>query len=386
MEEVQAWVQNEVTFWSWLEKIAASKLGLTEDQRGKLHKSLRQARERLYPNPPDTVNLGGVKASLAQYASLRLVSSTPRAAYVESFRARFGDMAAAASVAQFLGSVWGQPQSIPQEHRYEVELGRHAIFLFDFGLGKGVNHAFRSSFEKLSSEFSGRAEQILTNARSGIATIKAEREQASADQVEWRKLAERSLQETLERFNEAANTSIDSIGNTEQAFKEQMKLRASVKYWEAQSDKHVRRGHLQKLIILLYATAVSLLSYWTAIPFFDFMKSAAADLEGKSSTPLLILAGLAVLLVSIALWMARILVRIFMEERHRALDAAERAVMAETYSALTAEGLVAETERVLVLSTMFRPAGESSAKEDGPETLQHAILAKLLDVKAPQRP
>lgn len=59
--------------------------------------------------------------------------------------------------------------------------------------------------------------------------------------------------------------------------------------------------------------------------------------------------------------------------------------MAETYSALTSEGLISEAERILVLSTMFRPAGEGSNREEGPETLQHAILAKLLDVKAPTK-
>ncbi len=190
----------------------------------------------------------------------------------------------------------------------------------------------------------------------------------------------------LDRVNSEANVAIEQIHNTEKAFKEQMKLRSSVQYWNAQAKKHSDRANWQKAVIIVYGAAIYLVGFYTVPTFLNFAKATATALMGLSSVPLLILAGVGVFTVSVVLWVARILVRVYMEERHRALDAGERAVMAQTYSALTSEGLVSEAERVLVLSTLFRPAGEGAPREEGPETLQHAILAKLLDVRpTPQR-
>lgn len=377
---VNAWVKREELFWNWLEKIAPSSLALTEDQRPILIKNLRQAKQILLtPNPPDASNLGAVKAALSLYAKKGLASEMPRAAYITDLRSRFGDIVAAAAVAEYLGSTFGTLQNVAIEDRHKIETGRFANVLFDFALGKSTAGAYRSTYEKLTGEFKGRAEQQFAAARLELATIKAEREEASRSRDEWKAQSEKSWEGILERINVDANGALENISNTEKAFKEQMKLRASVKYWSGQSGIHTKRGHWQKLILLGYAIAVCVICQQTLPGAFDFVKTTAIDLEGKSSTPLFILAGSGIFVVSVALWIARILVRVYAEERHRALDASERAVMAETYSALTAEGLVTEAERVLVLSTMFRPAGESPNKEDGPETLQHAILAKLLD-------
>jgi hypothetical protein len=381
VDAVRAWVQREQEFWGWLDKIAPAALGLSDDQRPRLFKSLRAIRNTLNPNPPESFNLGSLKASLAQYAKLGLVSSTPRGAFVQSLRERFGDVAAAASVAQYLGSIWGQPQNVPLEQRHLIELGRHAVAFFDFGLGEDVNVAFQTSIEQLTGDFRTRSDQQLSAFRSELSAIKAEREQATAERLDWAAQTKKTWQEALERINQEAVAALESIKNTEKAFKEQMKLRASVKYWEKESSKHTARGHWQKGFILVYALAVCALAFCSVPPAFEFVKATALALEGKSSTPLLILAGMGIFIVSVALWIARILVRVYVEERHRALDASERAVMAETYQALTNEGTVTESERVLVLSSMFRPAGDSPTKEEGPEMLQHAILAKLLDAK-----
>ncbi|HRQ25650.1 DUF6161 domain-containing protein [Hyphomicrobium sp.] len=373
-------------FWKWLDKVKPGQIGLVEDARGKLLRPLRLASNVLVENSPEPIALANLKSTLEQYTSLELTSDSPRAAYVESFRVRFGDLAAAAAVAQYLRSSWGPDQNTPSDNRYGVELGRLAILLFELGLGKGVNPAFRSSFEKITAAFNTRAEQQFADSRSELAAIQLERERSEVSQKEMHGAFEQSWNSMLERVESEAKAAISSIENTEAAFKQQMKLRASVTYWSTQSSTHLKRGHLQKVILLGYGIAIAAAGFWAAPPFFEVVKSTAVDLEGKSTTPLLMLTGVGIFLISIALWGARILVRIYMEERHRAMDAAERAIMAETYSALTDEGLVSDAERVLVLSSMFRPAGESSNRDDGPETLQHAILAKLLDSKAAPKP
>lgn len=76
------------------------------------------------------------------------------------------------------------------------------------------------------------------------------------------------------------------------------------------------------------------------------------------------------------------MVKVYFDERYRAQDALERAKMAETYVALTHENLVSPTERAIVLSALFRSTSDSGRSEDsGPEALQQAILARILDGK-----
>ncbi|MDQ8698737.1 DUF6161 domain-containing protein [Hyphomicrobium sp. LHD-15] len=386
LEDVRSWVQGELEYWAWLEKIRADKLGLAEDQRNRFFKHLRAARDALGSNPPTPDNLAVARTSLNSYASLGLLSETAPAAYIESFRARFGDVAGAAAASEYLRSAWGPDQITPYENRYSVSLGRLAILLSELGLGKGVNHAARSSFDKLVAQFNTSAAQLIADFKSEIQLAKAERVQSSLDRDGWRSQSEISWSEMLDRVNNEANAAIEQIHNTDKAFKEQMKLRSSVQYWNTQAKKHRDRANWQKAVIILYGSVIYFVGFYTVPAFLNFAKTTATALMGVSSVPLLILAGVGVFVVSVVLWVARILVRVYMEERHRGLDAGERAVMAETYSALTSEGLVSEAERVLVLSTLFRPAGEGSPKEEGPETLQHAILAKLLDVRpTPQR-
>ena len=206
-----------------------------------------------------------------------------------------------------------------------------------------------------------------------------------ADNQAWAKQAQDGWLEMLARVNHDVAESINQLLNTEKAFKEQMKLRSSVKYWLAKAREHQTRAHAQKGYIAAYAAIAAIVSYIYAPTFFGFAKATAIELGERSATPLLILSGASIVAVSIVLWGARMLVRVYLDERHRALDAAERAVMAETYCALTNEDLVSEAERILVLSSLFRPSGESNSKDEGPDTLQHAILAKLLDGK-PVRP
>lgn len=321
IDELRTWVAQQKEHWTWIRGIAGDKLGIADDQRKLIHNLLNPASTMLEQPDQQAINLGQVKANLDQYAKLDLVSGSLRSDFISSLRERFGDVTGTAAVAAYLGCLWVEAGNIPRENRYPVRLGRNAIVLFDMGLGKHVTDAYRSGLQKLTNSFATRSEKQIVDARLELATIKAERDQATADRASWMTQSEKNWQEILERFNQEGVSSIDSIMNTEKAYKEQMKLRSSVQYWNAQSKKHRDQANWQKAVLIFYATAVYLVAYYSVSPFLTFAKTMASDLDGKSSAPLLILTGAAVFVVSIVLWAARILVRIYMEERHRVLDA-----------------------------------------------------------------
>ena len=68
----------------------------------------------------------------------------------------------------------------------------------------------------------------------------------------------------------------------------------------------------------------------------------------------------------LGVWLARLIVRIFLSHLHLGTDAKERVTMIQTYLALLREehGLK-DDERQLILQTLFRPSATGIVKDDG---------------------
>jgi hypothetical protein len=112
---------------------------------------------------------------------------------------------------------------------------------------------------------------------------------------------------------------------------------------------------------------------------------AGATAQGDTAVYLKF-AAIGAITATIALWAGRVLLRIFLSERHLATDAEERVTMVKTYLALTNEGKIAEADRALVLAPLFRSAADGIVKDDSaPDTSLVAILARGLDRHAPGR-
>jgi hypothetical protein len=139
---------------------------------------------------------------------------------------------------------------------------------------------------------------------------------------------------------------------------------------------------LQIFLIAAYfffAASLSAAAVWYV---FQELITLLKGLEDRAAAPMFLLAGATLLLVSAVLWIAKLLVRVYFDERYRGQDAFERAKMAQTYVALTHENLVSPAERAIVLTSLFRSTNESGRTDDGgPETLHQALLARILDNK-----
>ena len=68
----------------------------------------------------------------------------------------------------------------------------------------------------------------------------------------------------------------------------------------------------------------------------------------------------------LGVWLARIIVRIFLSHLHLETDAKERVTMIQTYLALLREEhALKENERQVILQTLFRPSATGIVKDDG---------------------
>lgn len=189
-----------------------------------------------------------------------------------------------------------------------------------------------------------------------------------------------STAEMVARINEAVNGSIKKIENTEGAYKEQMKLQASVEYWNTKAAVHrdaIKSSRLTLILFTLFGSAFLIGAlFWIA--------TTAVELAGKSTGDAAIylkFAAIGAIVTTIIFWIGRVLLRIYLSDRHLLTDAEERIAMVKTYLALTNEGKLEPTDRALVLAPLFRSAADGIVKDDGPDASLAGIIAKAIDVR-----
>jgi len=168
---------------------------------------------------------------------------------------------------------------------------------------------------------------------------------------------------------------IKSIRQTEETYKEYMKLGASIDYWKNKSRGHTIRVWICGILLILFGVFGGgwlLYSLW-------FLVNYVIGLNTSPSNPAyFIYATLAVSGTTIVFWIGRVLSRLYLSQYHLALDVGERATMIGTYLALIDQGAATEAERAIVLATLFRPTEDGIVKDDAaPDLSLTSILAKL---------
>src|SRR5690606_42081806 len=123
--------------------------------------------------------------------------------------------------------------------------------------------------------------------------------------------------------------------------------------------------------MLVYALIIVLYNEPISVFLLQFRESAGA---------LFVISAALALLASMPLWIGRLIIKFYLSEHHLATDAKEREVMTQTYLTRTAEGVVTEKERSLVLAALFRNTPDGVVKDNAqPDAGPAALLTKLLD-------
>jgi hypothetical protein len=87
---------------------------------------------------------------------------------------------------------------------------------------------------------------------------------------------------------------------------------------------------------------------------------------------------LILLLSGFAIWLLRILTRMFLSNVHQSSDASQRKTMVETYLALEEEGKLTEERRTMIIEAMFRPVTTEVVKEDETPSHPFGFVSKLV--------
>lgn len=168
----------------------------------------------------------------------------------------------------------------------------------------------------------------------------------------------------------------DEWQNITDSFKENLRLNAATALWSDRAADHNKNSKgLSRLAMGagVLTPVVTIAAGFCASHMSDFVLGVA---QTEDRLHQMIFAAAATLLVlTLCLWFTRILVRLYMTQQHLYIDAETRAVLANTYVSLIAEGQAGIDDRKIVLATLFRPVNDGIIQDDALPFFSPAALA-----------
>ena len=165
-------------------------------------------------------------------------------------------------------------------------------------------------------------------------------------------------------FKEMQSTTdeaVKKIEATDKAYKEFMKLKAPVEYWENKASKHeIKEEDIRKWMVLYFIITFIIL----AIVYFAGFSLLNTGNNMINPQVSLFLAGGALTVTTFAVWIGRLITRIYLSEKHLRMDAEERAIMTQTYLALSNDDTTTDNDRAIILASLFRPTEDGIVKDD----------------------
>ena len=372
-DKLQKWFDSERAQWAWLVRGD----GVTDLSGVSTHV---QNNFDAIANMLGTLRSGGNPVSSAQDVLLHFTatgpifcSDGPGGQQVLDIRGRAGEVAAAFAYGfgkrlVNLGSVTTPEQILGAMMTALPEMVRPAELSTQLKQERErYRNSLRSAMDRVEKSDKARAEEavsLLGRAKSiGAQALRIRQKRWDASRTMW---------------GVNANDAVNSIRGVEATYREAMGLQAPVEYWNAKATTHRAkeqslRGWLAGYFIL---TVLAMAVVFGVAGNFLLNHTVPVGQQQPIALYLVVTGGLTVL-STLAFWIGRVLMKLYLSEHHLRNDAEERAVMTTTYLALKHEDAASDTERQIILSALFRNAPDGIVKDDGPsDGLLQALLSR----------
>jgi hypothetical protein len=234
--------------------------------------------------------------------------------------------------------------------------GAFLAMFHEFGIsGDLVPHQL--AFDALLEKSQARRVELENDHRLAIESAIASNDSIQSNQVDQAKT-----------FDEFIKASREEFAALDRFYREKMKLKASVEYWEDKAKRH--KGQLNWLYPLVpicgFASVAAVVVCACVLAKRLNDENLILDRSGIIPDWLHSPYFAALLAVAIgAFWGIRILVRLLFSHIHLQEDALERVTLAKTYQAMLSEQAdVSEEERKIVITQLFRHAATGVVKDD----------------------
>jgi hypothetical protein len=372
-EELQAWIATERQFWAFV----GSDYGDAYERTMRVVTQLDQALSTYVARRTDST-FNDLKNHLSQaYESGRAPHSTSALGrfIAELQEDRFGSLdnytKNTQAQAALLYLLTTRHVGIPNVANLGNPTGVVKAILFERGLADSTAH--REALETLHAGFSQGLSEDRAAFEALVDELKAVRkrfEELTAETVATQRTAFDTQIAEATKARDETGKKLDAL---EQSYDEHMALKSPVSYWRKRQYRHAALAGV--------AAALAALVGWKGYLFAE--ESLRALLGQPGSTPGYGAVAGALLLVTLFLWVLRILSRVCLGSLHLSIDSGERAVMATTYLALIREGSLQKDDKALglVLASLFRHSSSGLIKDDAGPNTPLDVVSRLLTGK-----
>lgn len=389
-DDALAWLTSELDAWSWLRKAPVGRPANVSVAsfrfRDAMFRSLEQAKahfQNYKVNPGDQTALDAATSNTTIYANTGLVSSTAVAKFINQLRSKpEGDVVASSALATYQGEdplPAGHGQAQDAQYRFPALVGRIAMAGFPLGFSKNTTNSIAASVEDIAQNNRRILEEERASNQAALSALNASVEQIVSQQKAWNEKKTEELHAELDEFDEKKNQIIKDCEDAHARYHKWMETAAGNAYW---TEEHVARKKSSVLwgrVLGGYTLAAAVILI--LILYFSYRYAVSENAPVYAQTHLVV-SGAVVLAVTILFWIARFLTRMYLSERHMAIDANLRSVMVKTYLALSTDEKLREQDRALVLAPLFRAGTDGIIKEDTGMDSVLSLVARALEKPA----
>jgi hypothetical protein len=246
------------------------------------------------------------------------------------------------------------------------------------GLGIGALLSTQSTLQRKPEKYAKAYREMVSNSQADLGRTREKVEQTLSDlkqdlnafnlkTIAFDEAHANRLHETEKITAKTISDATQEIAEFKTFVKSEIALKAPVTYWETKAAEHENRA-------FFFGIAVFILMFLCGVGAFQslsFVKELVGE-GGKTNY-----AGIAVVavLVTLILWMLRLVVRLFLSQQHLGADARERTAMVKTYLALKEAGVAPNNgDLTPVLVALFRPSSDGIVKDEA----MPPVLAEIL--------
>lgn len=182
--------------------------------------------------------------------------------------------------------------------------------------------------------------------------------------------------ETNEDFEDFDIYSKKRLKELEETYKNKLELEAPAKYWKKKSDKY-RGDAIKSRNILLVIIAIS--SVFMACILIISPNWIFENVFNGNSTAIVRWSIVFIALISLLAYTIKAISKVMFSSFHLARDAEERHTLTFFYLALLRDSTVADSDRNLILQSLFSRVDTGLLKDESGPTMPNDFISKLLN-------
>lgn len=378
VDELRAFLQSELDGWQWLSNVR--NLHNPNDVLSNI-RSLWDMHWQNVNSALDALNNNNVDQAESWFRNYFQngvplpVSGSPRRALIDDVRINISERAAIGALAaltdrRFDGQDPEQVRGLFIAHEFLSGTGKAARQSVQSGLssllkqlGKQQQRAEEKA-DELDRRIAATERRRARHFQKLLDTGRRSRRDFNQDRLDDIEKFKSNIADLVSDLIKQKDDSIASIQLTEKTYSEHMGLKAPVTYWRKKAEGHRINSWIAGMIGVVFATALVSFGVTRGVSWvLDLISKVFEETKQWQATYSVL--GIALFVLTIIFWIGRLISRTYVSESHLAIDAEERAVMVETYLALTQENKIDTSERVLVLGSLFRASSDGLVKDDG---------------------